>query len=62
MYSFISRVISEKTLCGKGFTTNLREVFNESSCNYNFWKFGHKFAIIPLFSFRKNQKEESDFQ
>lgn len=62
IYSFISQVINEKILCGKGFTTYLREVFNESSYGYNFWKFGQKFAIIPLFCFRKNLKEKSDFQ
>ena len=34
----------------------------ESNCNYNSYKFNHTYAFIPLFSFRENQKKESNLQ
>ena len=30
--------------------------------NYNSYKFSYKFAFIPCLSFRRNQKQESNFQ
>ena len=34
----------------------------ESNCNYNSYKFNHTYAFIPLFSFRENEKKESNLQ
>ena len=34
----------------------------EINRNYNFHKFSYKFTFIPLMSFHRNQKQESNFQ
>ena len=39
----------------------IREILYESNYNYNFYKFSYKYTFIPLFSFCKNQKQESNF-
>ena len=41
----------------------IREIFfHENNGNYNNYKFSHKFAFIPFLSFRRNLKQESNFQ
>ena len=34
----------------------------ENNRNYNSYKFSYKFDFIPVLSFRRNQKQESNFQ
>ena len=41
----------------------IRETFlYENNRNYNSYKFNCKFAFIPFLLFRRNQKQESNFQ
>ena len=40
----------------------LERFLYENNRNYNSYKFGYKFGFIPVLSFRRNQKEESNFQ
>ena len=35
---------------------------DENDRNYNSYKFSYKFVFIPCMSFRRNQKQESNFQ
>ena len=35
---------------------------HENNHNYNSYKFSYKFTFIPFLSFRKSQKQESNFQ
>ena len=46
----------------KPFTRNLRVFLYGNNRNYNSYKFSYKFTFIPFFSFRRNQKQESNFQ
>ena len=62
IYNFVIQVISEKTLCRKDFTSNLRDIFAWNNRNYDSYIFTYKFAFILFFSFLTNQKEESGFQ
>ena len=62
IYGFVFQVISEKTLCSKNFTKNLREIFIWNNRNYNSYKFSYKFIFISFLSFHRNQKQESNFQ
>ena len=62
IYSFVIQVIREKTLCRKGFTSNLRDILQENNRNYNSYRFIYKFAFILFLSFLTNQKQESGFQ
>ena len=39
IYNFVIQVISEKTLCSKGFASNLRDIFTWKYRNYNSYKF-----------------------
>ena len=55
---FLFQVVSEKKLCSKDFTCNMRNIFYESNCEYNVFKFCYEFAFIFLFSFRKNNKKK----
>ena len=55
-------MISEKTLCSKVFTSNLRCILHENDCNYNSYRFSYKFAFILFLSFLTNQKPDSGFQ
>ena len=50
------QMISEKALCSKGFTNNLKDIFTDN------YRFSYKFAFILFLSFLTNQKEESGFQ
>ena len=59
---FFIQVVSGKTLCGKDFTRNLIEIFIRNNHNYNPYKLSNKFSFITCFSFRRNQKLESNFQ
>ena len=56
------QVISEKTLCSKGFTSNLRDILHQNNRNYNSYRFSYKFAFILFLSFLTNQKQESGFR
>ena len=52
-----------KTVCSKDFKRNLREIFMIIMvASYNSYKFNYRFAFIPFLSFRRNQKQESNFQ
>ena len=53
IYNFVIQVISEKSLCSKDFSSNLRD---------NSYRFCYKFAFILFLSFLTNQKQESCFQ
>ena len=58
-------MISEKALCSKGFTSNLRDIFTWKYSYiryYDSYKFSYKFAFILFLSFVNNQKQESCFQ
>ena len=57
---FLFQVVSEKKLCSKDFTCNMRNIFYESNCEYNVFKFCYEFAFIFLFSFRKNNKKKKN--
>ena len=48
LYSFVFQVISEKALCSKDLTRNLREFLYENNRNYSSYKFSYKFAFCPL--------------
>ena len=52
------QVISEKTLCRKVLQGVLERFLYDNNRNYN----SYKFDVIPVLSFRSNQKQESDFQ
>ena len=56
------QVISEKTLCRKGFISNLRDILNENNRNYNSYRYSYKFAFILFLFLLTNQKQESEFQ
>ena len=62
IYSFLIQVISDKTLCSKSFTSNLRIFLHENNRNYISFRFSYKFAFILFLSFLTNQKQESGFQ
>ena len=51
-------MISEKTLCRKVLQGVLERFLYDNNRNYN----SYKFDVIPVLSFRSNQKQESDFQ
>ena len=55
-------MISEKTLCKKVLQGVLERFLYDNNRNYNSYKFSYKFDVIPVLSFRSNQKQESDFQ
>ena len=63
LYRFVSHVISEKTLCGKGCISNLRDIFymKTTVTVIPTGSVPNSFFILFL-SFCRNHKEESDFQ
>ena len=48
--NFMIQVVSEKTLCSKGFISNFRDIFTWKWSNYNSYRFSYKFAFM-LFLF-----------
>ena len=46
----------------KKIESNLREISYENNSNQNFYKFINKIVFVIFLSFRKNQKQESNFQ
>ena len=52
----------EKHCVAKILQKILERFLHENNRNYNFYKFGYKFDLIPVLSFRRNQKQESKFQ
>ena len=54
---------SVKKHCAAKVLLALWETFwHQYNYNYNSYKFSYKFAFIPLLSFLRNQKQESNFQ
>ena len=51
-----------KTLCSKGFTSNLTEILLGNNRNYSSYRFSSKFTFILFLFFLANQKQESLFQ
>ena len=62
IYCFKSQVISEKHCVAKVLQWVWEILLYENKRNYNSYKFSWKFAFIPFLSFRRNQKQESNFQ
>ena len=56
------QVISEKTLLARILQEILERFLYENNRNYNSYKISYKFDFIPVLSFRRNQKQESNFQ
>ena len=56
------QVISEKTMCSKGFTRIWEKYVHESNCNYYSYGFSYKFTFIHILSFLTHQEQESGFQ
>ena len=61
VYGVVFQVISQKTLCSKDFGKNLRGFLYENNRNYNSFKFIYKFIFICFSSFRRNERQESNF-
>ena len=51
------QVISENTLCSKGFTSIWETFLDKNNRNYDSYKFSYKFAFILFLSFLTNQKQ-----
>ena len=62
IYSLVTQVISEKTLCNKGFIAIWEIFLHENNRNCNSYMFSYKFAFILFLSLLINQKQESGFQ
>ena len=56
------QVISEKTLCRKGFTSSLGDILHENNRNYDSCRCSYNFPFILFLSFFANQKQTSGFQ
>ena len=61
-YGLAFQVISKKPLCSKYFTRNSKRFLYENDRKSNFYKFSCKFASTPILSFRRNKKQEINFQ
>ena len=61
IYSFNSSDQCKKTLCTKGFSSNLR-FLHQNNHNYNSYRFSYKFVFILFLSFLTSQKQGSSFQ
>ena len=58
---FLLQAVSEKTLCTKGFTSNL--IFlHENNCNYNSCRFSNNFAFILVFPLLQTKTRTSSQQ
>ena len=62
VYGFMIQVISEKHCVATIIPDIWETPLYKNNCNYNSYKFNCKFTFIPFLSFRRNQKQESNFQ
>ena len=63
VYFFVFQLVSERTLCSKGFTSYFVFYYfvYENKCNSNSYKFSYKLAFIALLPFRMNKKQQLIF-